>query len=55
MQDLINEALRDRPELAESDIDLVNRQISRQAAKNALLPTVVGWLASTAARDWRAS
>jgi outer membrane protein TolC len=40
VQDLINEALKDRPELAESDIDLVNRQISRQAAKNALLPTL---------------
>jgi len=38
VQDLISEALKDRPELAESDIDLVNRQISRQAAKNALLP-----------------
>lgn len=40
VQDLIAEALRDRPELAESDIDLVNRQISRQAAKNALLPSL---------------
>ena len=40
VEDLISGALRDRPELAESDIDLVNRQISRQAAKNALLPTV---------------
>jgi outer membrane protein TolC len=38
LQDLISEALKDRPDLAESDIDLVNRQISRQAAKNALLP-----------------
>lgn len=38
VHDLISEALKDRPELAESDIDLVNRQISRQAAKNALLP-----------------
>ncbi len=38
LQDLISEALGDRPDLAESDIDLVNRQISRQAAKNALLP-----------------
>ncbi len=49
VQDLINEALRDRPELAESDIDLVNRQISRQAAKNALLPTVsaVGFYGGT--------
>jgi outer membrane protein TolC len=38
VQDLMDEALRDRAELAESDIDLANRQISRQAAKNALLP-----------------
>jgi outer membrane protein TolC len=38
VQDLIQLALHDRPELAESDIDLVNRQISRKAARNALLP-----------------
>jgi outer membrane protein TolC len=49
VQDLISEALNDRPELAESDIDLVNRQISRQAAKNALLPTLsaVGFYGGT--------
>ena len=40
VQDLIVQALRDRPELAESDVDLVNRQISRKAAGNALLPTL---------------
>jgi outer membrane protein TolC len=40
VQDLIAEALRDRAELAESDVDLINRQISRQAAKNALLPSL---------------
>jgi outer membrane protein TolC len=40
IQTLISQALHDRPELAESDIDLVNRQISRKAAKNALLPSV---------------
>jgi outer membrane protein TolC len=40
VQDLIAQALHDRPELSESDIDLVNRQISRQAAKNALLPSL---------------
>lgn len=40
VQDLIQEALHDRPELAESDIDLVNRQISRKAARNALLPSL---------------
>src|SRR5215467_14465819 len=40
VQDLVNAALQDRPELKETDIDLVNRQISRQSAKNALLPTL---------------
>jgi len=40
IQDLIAEALHGRPELAVSDIDLVNRQISRKAASNALLPTL---------------
>jgi outer membrane protein TolC len=40
VQDLIQQALHDRPELAESDIDLVNRQISRKAARNALLPSL---------------
>ena len=49
VQDLITKALTGRPELAESDIDLVNRQISRQAAKNALLPTLsaVGFYGGT--------
>lgn len=37
---LIHQALQDRPELAESDVDLVNRQISRKAARNALLPSL---------------
>ena len=40
VQDLIAQALRDRPELQESDVDLVNRQISRRAARNALLPSL---------------
>jgi outer membrane protein TolC len=40
IQDLISDAQRNRPELAESDIDLVNRQISRRAAINALLPSL---------------
>lgn len=40
VQALIAEALRDRPELQESDVDLVNRQISRRAARNALLPSL---------------
>ena len=47
--ELINRALQDRAELSESTIDLQNRQISRQAAKNALLPqlTAVGFYAGT--------
>lgn len=40
LTDLIAQALKTRPELQESDIDLVNRQISRKAARNALLPSV---------------
>ncbi len=38
--DLIQEALEARPELSESAIDLHNRQITRKAARNALLPSV---------------
>lgn len=40
IQDLIAEALQNRPELAETEVDLVNRQISRKAARNALLPSL---------------
>jgi outer membrane protein TolC len=40
IQQLITEAQQKRPEVAESDIDLVNRQISRRAARNALLPSL---------------
>jgi outer membrane protein TolC len=39
-EDSIAQALRDRIELSESTIDLENRRISRDAARNALLPTV---------------
>lgn len=39
-EDLIHEALQNRPELAQSRIDLTNRQISKTAARNALLPTL---------------
>ena len=39
-QDLIAEALSHRPELAEARIDMTNRQITRKAAKNALLPSL---------------
>src|SRR5271169_4045085 len=49
LEDLISVALQDRPELSESRIDLENRQISRKAAKNALLPTLalVGFYGGT--------
>jgi outer membrane protein TolC len=40
LESLINQAVHTRAELAESDIDLVNRQISRKAARNALLPSL---------------
>jgi outer membrane protein TolC len=40
VQQLIAAALQERPELSESDVDLINRQISRKAARNALLPSV---------------
>jgi outer membrane protein TolC len=40
LESLTNEALRDRPELQEATIDLNSRDISRAAARNALLPTV---------------
>ena len=40
VQDLINDALSNRPELATSRIDLTNREISAKAIKNALLPSL---------------
>ena len=40
IQDLINDALSHRPELASSRIDLVNRDINKKAFKNGLLPQV---------------
>jgi outer membrane protein TolC len=40
IQELTAIALHGRPELVESDVDLVNRQISRRAARNALLPSL---------------
>lgn len=45
IQDLMNEAFGHRPELAEARIDLTNRDITRRAARNALLPSLdlVGW------------
>ena len=40
IQDLINDALSHRADLAQSRIDLTNRQINRKAAANGLLPTI---------------
>ncbi len=50
IQDLINDALAHRAELAESYIDLTNRDITKKAARNALLPTVdlVAWYGTAA-------
>jgi len=39
-EDLINEALGHRAELAESRIDLTNRELSNKAVRNALLPSL---------------
>jgi len=39
-EDLVNEALQHRAELAESRIDLTNREISEKALQNALRPTL---------------
>src|SRR5438309_584363 len=40
IQDLINDALSHRAELAESRIDLTNRDITNRSARNALLPSL---------------
>ncbi len=40
IQELVNDALSHRAELAESRIDLTNRDISNRSTRNALLPTV---------------
>jgi outer membrane protein len=40
IQDLINDALSHRAELAESRIDLNSRQINNKAVRNAMLPTL---------------
>jgi outer membrane protein len=40
IQDLVNEALSHRAELAESRIDLTNRDLNKRSAANALLPTL---------------
>jgi outer membrane protein len=45
IQDLINEALSRRPDIASQRMDLTSRDISKKSARNALLPTldIVGW------------
>jgi outer membrane protein len=50
IQDLINDALAHRPELAQSRIDLTNREITRKSTANLLLPSVdlVGWYGGAA-------
>ena len=40
IQDMLNDALSHRWELAQSRIDLTNRDITKRAARNALLPTI---------------
>ena len=40
LQDLIQEALQGRPEIASARINLTNLEISRKSIKNALLPTL---------------
>lgn len=40
VDDLLQEALGNRPEIARSLIDLTNRDITKKAARNSLLPTV---------------
>jgi len=39
-EDLVNDALNHRPELAESRIDLSNREINNKAVRNSMLPTL---------------
>jgi len=40
VQDLVSDALQHSPDLAQSRIDLINREITRKAARNGLLPTL---------------
>jgi len=50
IQDLINDALQHSPDLAQSRIDLTNRDITKRATRNELLPTVdlVAWYGASA-------
>lgn len=45
VQDLINDALSRRPDIASQRMDLRSRDISKKSARNALLPTLdlIGW------------
>ena len=52
IQDLINDALQHRAELAESRIDLNSRDISNKAVRNALLPDARCLSPTTADRAW---
>lgn len=49
MAELVAEAMQNRTDLAESKLDLKNREITRKTARNALLPTVnlVAYIAGT--------
>ena len=40
LQEMVDEAMAARPDLASARIDLVNRDITKKSARNALLPTV---------------
>lgn len=40
VQDLINQALQDRPEVVQARIDLTNRDITKKAARNSLMPSL---------------
>jgi outer membrane protein len=50
IQDLIKDALQHSPDLAQSRIDLTNRDLTKKAARNELLPTVdlVAWYGASA-------
>src|SRR3954454_8796247 len=40
VQDLIGEAVKKRPEMRQAVVDLKNREVTKKAARNALLPTM---------------
>ena len=40
LQELVGQALQHRPDLAQARVDLVNRDINKKGARNALLPTL---------------